>query len=69
MSNFEEFIGLPFLQVKTKLEEMGFEVESEEFSKTREGSDFVLVVKISLIENKRVKLWISDFKIDLKGEQ
>lgn len=69
MSNFEEFIGLPFLQVKTKLEEMGFEVESEKFSKPRESSDSVLVVKISLIENKRVKLWISDFKIDLKGEQ
>lgn len=69
MSNFEEFIGLPFLQVKTKLEEMGFEVEPEEFSKPRESSDSVLVVKISLIENKRVKLWISDFKIDLKGEQ
>ncbi len=68
MSNFEEFIGLPFLQVKKNFEEMGFVVESEEFLKPREGSDSVLVVKISLIENKRVKLWISDFKIDLKGE-
>lgn len=68
MSNFEEFIGLPFLQVKKNFKEMGYVVESEEFSKPRESSDSVLVVKISLIENKRVKLWISDFKIDLKGE-
>lgn len=66
MATLEKFIAMPVSQAKTQLEEMGFKVQVEEFSKPKTSQGEMLVVKCTK-ENNNVLLWVADFKTDIKG--
>lgn len=67
MSKFEKFIGEPVLFVKQKLEDAGFVVTIQEFSKPKTNSEELLVVKVSENGNN-ITLWSAGFKINFQGE-